>query len=61
MKKVRAYDDIVFEEKNITLPKGSVYAIEEISGLGIILRDDRENRFMIDLDTFEKGFEIFEL
>lgn len=59
MKKVKAFDNIVFEEKGITLAKGTVFEIEEIGAPGVILRDAEGSRWLIDLDTFEKGFDAY--
>lgn len=62
MKKVRAVDDIVFESEEIPLlPKGSIYEIGAVVGGGIILRDSKGEEFVIDLNTFEAGFEIAEV
>ena len=56
-KKVVASDDIFFEKEGITIPKGKVFFIESVSEQGIILYTEDE-RYMIDLNTFENGFEI---
>ena len=56
-KRVQTIDDIIFESANVTLPKGTAYAVENVLEQGIILRDDDGERFMIDLQTFEAGFE----
>lgn len=61
-KKVRTIDDIVFESVDppITLPKGTVYGVEAVVEGGIILVEADGERFMIDLKTFEAGFEVAE-
>ena len=41
----------------MTLAKGSVYGVEAVLDNGIILYTDLGDRFMIDLATFEAGFE----
>ena len=57
-KKVKAADDIVFEKAGITIEKGSVIFVESVLENGIILYTEDGERYMIDLDTFEDGFEI---
>ena len=57
-KKVKASDDIIFEKAGITIPKGTVFFIESVMQNGIILYTEEGERYMIDLDTFEDGFEI---
>ena len=58
-KRVRTIEEIVFEQAQppVTLPKGSVYGVEAVLDNGIILYTDSGDRFMIDLATFEAGFE----
>jgi len=58
-KRVRTVEEIVFEgaEPTVTLAKGSVYNVEAVLDNGIILYTDAGERFMIDLATFEEGFE----
>ena len=58
-KRVRTIEEIVFESADppVTLKKGEVYRVEAVLPGGIILYTDGGERFMIDLDTFEKGFE----
>lgn len=58
IKKVKAADDIIFEKAGITIPKGTVFFIESVMQNGIILYTEEGERYMIDLDTFEDGFEI---
>ena len=58
VKKVKAADDIIFEEAGITIKKGSVFMIESVNEKGIILYTEEGDRYMIDLQTFENGFEI---
>lgn len=58
VKKVRTCDDITFEEAGITFPKGMVFMIEAVEEQGIILYTELGERFMIDYETFENGFEI---
>ena len=50
-KRVRTVDEIIFEQADpqVVLAKGSVYAVEAVLEQG--------ERFMIDLNTFELGFE----
>lgn len=59
MKKVRTAEEIVFDRVDppVTLEKGSVYGVEAVLDNGIILCTDAGERFMIDLVTFENGFE----
>lgn len=62
MKKVRATDDIIFDlapEYNIA--KGTVFAIGGVQEDGVILETEAGERFLLDTDTFENGFEIAEL
>lgn len=58
-KRVRTVEEIVFENADppVILPKGSVYGVEAVLENGIILHTDEGERFMIDLTTFENGFE----
>jgi hypothetical protein len=58
-KRVRTIDEIIFESAQppVTLPKGCVYAVESVLAAGVILRAETGDRFMIDLTTFENGFE----
>lgn len=57
-KRVRTIEEIVFETADppVTLPKGAVYAVEAVLEGGVVLNGGGE-RFMIDLTTFENGFE----
>ena len=59
VKRVKTVEEIVFERADppVTLPKGSVYSVEAVLEGGIILYTEEGERFMIDLDTFEEGFE----
>lgn len=59
IRRVRTVEEIVFEHADppVTLAKGSVYCVEVVLEGGIILYNDEGDRFMIDLITFEKGFE----
>ena len=58
-RRVRTVEEIVFEKADppVTLAKGSVYGVEAVLDNGIILYTDSGDRFMIDLATFEAGFE----
>ena len=58
-RRVRTLDEIVFETADppVTLPKGHVYGVEAVLDNGVILYTDAGDRFMIDLSTFETGFE----
>lgn len=58
-KRVRTVEEIVFDRADppVTLPKGSVYEVEAVLENGIILYTEAGDRFMIDLSTFENGFE----
>lgn len=58
IKKVRTIDDIHFEEAGISFPKGMIFMIESVEAEGIILYTESGERFMLDFDTFENGFEI---
>ena len=59
VKRVRTVEEIVFDQANppVTLAKGSVYCVEAVLEGGIILYNDEGERIMIDLITFENGFE----
>ena len=59
VKRVRTVEEIVFEHADppVTLAKGSVYCVEAVLEGGIILYNNEGDRFMIDLITFENGFE----
>ena len=59
IRRVRTVEESVFEHADppVTLAKGSVYCVEAVLEGGIILYNDEGDRFMIDLITFEKGFE----
>lgn len=56
---VRTIDEIVFDraEPPVTLPKGAVYAVEAVTERGVVLDAGNGDRFMIDFQTFENGFE----
>ena len=58
-RRVRTIDDIIFESAvpPVTLPKGTVYAVEAVTDQGVILCLNDDERFMIDFATFEAGFE----
>jgi hypothetical protein len=58
-KRVRTIEEIVFDrvQPPVTLAKGSVYGVEAVLENGVILYTDGGERFMIDLETFENGFE----
>ncbi|MDO4866374.1 MAG: hypothetical protein Q4C10_07420 [Clostridia bacterium] len=58
-KRVRTVDEIVFEQADppVALAKGSVYTVEAVLENGVVLRTEQGERFMIDLNTFELGFE----
>lgn len=58
VKKVKVSEDIIFEEAGITFPKGMIFMIESVEEQGIILYTEQGERFMIDFETFENGFEI---
>ena len=59
-KKVRTIDDIIFENEvpPVTIPKGNVFFVESVKENGIILAAEDGEQIMIDLLTFENGFEI---
>lgn len=62
MKKVRAIDDIIFEgNEEMNIAKGTVFAIEDVAQGGVILNTEEGERFLLDFETFENGFEIAEL
>ena len=58
-RRVRTIDDIVFDKKDhaVTLYKGNEYEVEKVLERVIILCTDDGDRIMIDLETFENGFE----
>ena len=58
-KRVRTVEEIVFDRADppVTLPKGSEYAVEAVLDSGVILYNQIGDRFLIDLVTFESGFE----
>ena len=58
-RRVRTIEEIVFDRADppVTLPKGCTYNVEAVLNNGIILYTDEGDRFMIDLETFESGFE----
>lgn len=58
-KRVVSIDEIVFEKANITIPKGTVYKIDEVVKGGVVLSRDGE-QWLIDFETFENGFAIAE-
>ena len=61
-KRVRTIDDIVFEsvQPPVVLNKGAEFFVEAVLEGGIILYTAEGERFMIDLRTFEAGFEAVE-
>ena len=58
-KRVRTVDDIIFENARppVTLPMGAEYGVEAVVEGGVILYTDEGERFLIDFNTFEAGFE----
>ena len=60
VKKVMASDDIYFDnsEPKMMIPKGTVFVVEEVAKGGVILNTADGERYIIDFDTFEAGFEI---
>ena len=58
-RRVRTIDQIIFETADppVVLEKGAVYGVEAVTDGGIILYTEAGERFMIDLQTFENGFE----
>lgn len=58
-KRVRTVEEIIFETADppVTLPKGTVYCVEAVLDNGVILYNEDGDRFIIDLMTFEDGFE----
>ena len=58
-KRVRAIDDIVFDsvQPPVVLRKGTEFFVEAVLPEGIILYTAEGERCMIDLRTFEAGFE----
>ena len=58
-KRVKTIEEIIFEQTDPpeVLPKNSEYCVEAVLENGIILYSDDGDRFMIDLTTFEAGFE----
>lgn len=58
-KRVRTVEEIVFDRVDppVTLAKGCIYGVEAVLENGIILYTSEGERFMIDLATFENGFE----
>ena len=59
LKRVRTIDDIVFRQvdTDVTLPGNSIFFVEKVLATGIILCSETGERLMIDLETFENGFE----
>ena len=59
IRRVRTIEEIVFEQSDppVTLPKGREYMVEAVLHKGVILYTEDGERFMIDLITFENGFE----
>lgn len=58
VKKVMVSEDIIFEDAEITFPKGMILIVESVEENGIILDTEDGKRYMIDFETFENGFEI---
>ena len=58
-KKVMASDDIIFEDAHpvVRITKGTVFLVEEVVQGGVILNTSEGERYLIDFDTFEAGFE----
>lgn len=62
MKKVRAIDDIVFDNQEIPLVrKGTEFSVAGVIGSGIVLHAADGEDYVIDTETFEAGFEIAQL
>ena len=58
-KRVRTVEEIIFETADppVILHKGIVYCVETVLDNGVILYTEDGDRFIIDLKTFEDGFE----
>ena len=58
-KRVRTIEVIELEQHNppLRLEKGSQYIVEDVVESWIILRSEDGPSFMVDLPTFEVGFE----
>lgn len=59
IKRVIASDDIVFEKEAVTIKKGQIFIIEEVRERGIVLVEENGERYLMDLTSFENGFEIY--
>lgn len=59
MKRVRTTQEIIFEKADppVVLPAGAVYGVANVVENGIILVGEDGEPVMIDLYTFEAGFE----
>ena len=59
MKHVRTREEIVFDKSDppVVLEKGAVFGVAEVVENGIILVGEDGEPVMIDLYTFEAGFE----
>ena len=55
---VIAIDDIIFPDAKepMEIKKDTVFCVEEINPVAVILDGPDEERYVIDLETFEKGF-----
>ena len=58
-KRVRTVGEIIFETADppVILHKGIVYSVETVLDNGVKLYTEDGDRFIIDLKTFEDGFE----
>lgn len=56
-KTVKAVDDIIFEKAGITIPMGTEYKVEAVNARGVIICHENGDRYLIDHQTFEAGFE----
>ena len=59
MKHVRTREEIIFDKLDppVVLPKGAVFGVTDVVENGIILVGEDGEPVMIDLYTFEAGFE----
>ena len=58
-RRVRTIDEIIFDnlQPPVVLEKGAEFFVEAVVEGGIILYTAEGERFLIDLNTFEAGFE----
>lgn len=57
-KRVISREEMVINENNLILPKGTIFTIEDVSEEGIVIGNN-DVFYMVDMDFFETNFDIY--